>query len=98
MKFLLSEHLYEFEGSQVADQWLQAVDEDGFVKFEPKAGRLGIQIQEEQLALNHHLTPLRLSQLSLLLDICAVQFQAWEYKMKNSSGKECIMLETQKAG
>jgi hypothetical protein len=60
--YLHSGNLYAFEGSQVADQQLQAVDEDGFAKFAPKAGRLGIQIQEEQLEQNYRLNPLRLSQ------------------------------------
>lgn len=58
--FLLFGHLYEFEGSQVADQRLLEVDEDGFAKFAPKAVQLRIQIQEEQIVTNYHLNPPRL--------------------------------------
>lgn len=87
-KFLLSGHLYLFEGSQAADQWLQIVDVDDFAIFGPKAGRRGIQIEGEQLAPNYHLNPLMLSQSTLLLGTYTVRFPALGCKMKDSSRKE----------
>jgi hypothetical protein len=91
-KYHLLGHLYEFEDSQVADQQLQEVDEDGFAKSAPKAVRPGIQIQEGQRAPNYHLNPPRLSRLGLSLDICAVPFLAWECKPKDSSKKQFLYI------
>jgi hypothetical protein len=91
-KYHLLGHLYEFEGSQVADQQLQEVDEDGFAKSAPKAVQPGIQIQEEQRAPNSQLNPPRLSWLGLSLDICAVPFLAWECKPKDSSKKQFMYI------
>lgn len=75
-EILLSGHLYRFEVSQAADQQLQVVDVDGFAIFGPKAGRQGIQIEEEQLAPSYHLNPLMLSQSSLWLGTYTLHFQA----------------------
>lgn len=60
-KFLLSGHLYHSEGSPAVNQWPQEVNVDEFSIFVPKAGQLEIQIVQEQLVTNYHLTPLRLS-------------------------------------
>ena len=78
-------HLYQFQGSQAVGQWPQEVDVDVFAKFGPKAGQLGIQIEEEQMAPNYHSNTLRLSQSHLLLGTYTALSQAWEYKMKGSS-------------
>lgn len=91
MQLLLSGHLYQFEGSQAADQWLKGVNVDEFAVSEPKAGLLGIQIQEEKLELNYHLDLLQLSQLSLLLGKWKFQFLALECQMKGISRKEKII-------
>lgn len=77
-KLLLSEHLYQLEGSQAADQWLQAIDVDWFAIFVQETGQLGIQIQEEQQAPNYHLNPWMLLQSCSLLDTYTVHFQTWE--------------------
>lgn len=72
VEFLPSELLYQFEGSQAADQWLKGVDVDAFAIFDPEVGQLGIQIEEEQLVPYHLNCPL-LEQLRLLIGTSPVR-------------------------
>lgn len=81
-------HLYLFEGSQAADQWLQGEDVDAFAIFGPKAGQGEIQIEEEKLAPNYHLNPLMPSQPTPLLGSYIVRFPPLGCKMKDNSRKE----------
>lgn len=67
VEFLLSGPLFQLEGSQAADQWLQGADVDGIAKFEPTAGQLENQIEQEQPVPNHHLNYLMLSLLRILI-------------------------------
>lgn len=84
-KLSFSGYLYQFQGSQAADQWPQGVDVGVFAKSGPKADRQGIQIEEEQMAPNRHLNVAMLVKSDPLLDICTPRFQAWECKTKGSS-------------
>ena len=84
-KLPFSGYLYQFQGSQAADQWPRGVDVGVFAKSGPKADRQGIQIEEEQMAPNRHLNVAMLVKSHPLLDICTPHFQAWECKTKGSS-------------
>lgn len=93
-QLLLSGHLYPFEGSQVADQWLQGVNVDGFAIFVPEAAQLGTRIQEEKLEPDYQPNPLTLSQLSLLVGTYTCRLLASECQKRGISRRERDCIRT----
>lgn len=93
-RLLLSGHLYPFEGSQVADQWLQGVNVDGFAIFVPEAAQLGTRIQEEKLEPDYQPNPLTLSQLSFLVGTYTCRLLASECQKRGISRRERDCVRT----